>query len=224
MKKMLSMLLALILVFSLVGCSGSSGDSGTADTGGDSSAAEESDVIKIGLYTPLTGTSDVTVTLDYDGELTCVYPVMNGNSWMVTASPDGTLTDAVGQTYNYLYWEGVSRTEYDFSQGFCVPGRDTAAFLEDTLATLGLNRREANEFIVYWLPHMEGNAYNLIAFQTSSYTDHARLTADPAPDTVLRVFMAWKPLDRSVELPPQTLAAPVRTGFTLVEWGGAEIS
>ena len=164
------------------------------------------------------------VTLDYDGELTCVYPVMNGNSWMVTASPDGTLTDAVGQTYNYLYWEGVSRTEYDFSQGFCVPGRDTAAFLEDTLATLGLNRREANEFIVYWLPHMEGNAYNLIAFQTSSYTDHARLTADPAPDTVLRVFMAWKPLDRSVELPPQTLAAPVRTGFTLVEWGGAEIS
>ena len=147
--------------------------------------------------------TDVTVTLDYDGELTCVYPVMNGNSWMVTASPDGTLTDAVGQTYNYLYWEG---------------------FLEDTLATLGLNRREANEFIVYWLPHMEGNAYNLIAFQTSSYTDHARLTADPAPDTVLRVFMAWKPLDRSVELPPQTLAAPVRTGFTLVEWGGAEIS
>ena len=146
--------------------------------------------------------TDVTVTLDYDGELTCVYPVMNGNSWMVTASPDGTLTDAVGQTYNYLYWEGVSRTEYDFSQGFCVPGRDTAAFLEDTL----------------------GNAYNLIAFQTSSYTDHARLTADPAPDTVLRVFMAWKPLDRSVELPPQTLAAPVRTGFTLVEWGGAEIS
>ena len=152
--------------------------------------------------------TDVTVTLDYDGELTCVYPVMNGNSWMVTASPDGTLTDAVGQTYNYLYWEGVSRTEYDFSQGFCVPGRDTAAFLEDTLATLGLNRREANEFIVYWLPHMEGNAYNLIAFQTSSYTDHARLTADPAPDTVLRVFMAWKPLDRSVELPPHCWGAP----------------
>ena len=33
--------------------------------------------------------TDVTVTLDYDGELTCVYPVMNGNSWMVTASPAG---------------------------------------------------------------------------------------------------------------------------------------
>ena len=71
---------------------------------------------------------------------------------------------------------------------------------------------------------MEANPYNLIAFQFDTYTDHARLTITPEPDATLRVFMAWKPLDRSVELPPQTLAAPVRTGFTLVEWGGAEIS
>lgn len=168
--------------------------------------------------------ADVTVTLDYDGELTCVYPAMEGGSWTVTASPGGTLTDAAGQTYNYLYWEGVSDTAYDFSQGFCVPGPDTAAFLEDALADLGLNRREANEFIVYWLPRMEANPYNLIAFQTTAYTDHARLTVDPAPDTVLRVFMAWKPLERPVELPSQTLDAPERAGFTVVEWGGTEVS
>ena len=169
--------------------------------------------------------TEVTVSLDYDGELTCIYPAFDGGaSWSVTAAPDGTLTDAAGQTYNYLYWEGVSDAEYNFSEGFCVPGGDTAAFLEDALADLGLNRREANEFIVYWLPRMEGNPYNLIAFQTTAYTDHARLTVDPAPDTVLRVFMAWKPLERSVQLPPQTLDGPERAGFTLVEWGGAEVS
>ena len=164
--------------------------------------------------------TEVTVSLDYGGELTCVYPAFDGGaSWSVTAAPDGTLTDAAGQTYNYLYWEGVSDADYDFSEGFCVPGGDTAAFLEDALAALGLNRREANEFIVYWLPRMEANPYNLIAFQTTAHTDHARLTVVPAPDTVLRVFMAWKPLERPVELPPQTLTAPERTGFTLVEWG-----
>ena len=169
--------------------------------------------------------TEVTVSLDYGGELTCVYPAFDGGaSWSVTAAPDGTLTDAAGQTYNYLYWEGVSDADYDFSEGFCVPGGDTAAFLEDALAALGLNRREANEFIVYWLPRMEANPYNLIAFQTTAHTDHARLTVVPAPDTVLRVFMAWKPLERPVELPPQTLTAPERTGFTLVEWGGAELS
>ena len=168
--------------------------------------------------------TEVTVSLDYDGELTCLYPAMEDGVWTVTAAPDGTLTDAEGQTYNYLYWEGVSDAEYDFSEGFCVPGGDTAAFLENALADLGLTRREANEFIVYWLPRMEGNAYNLIAFQTTAYTDHARLTVVPAPDTVLRVFMAWKPLERSVQLPPQTLDGPERAGFTLVEWGGAEVS
>jgi hypothetical protein len=133
------------------------------------------------------------------------------------------LTDADGQTYNYLYWEGVTDTEYGFSQGFCVAGSDTAAFLEDALAQLGLNRREANEFIVYWLPQMQENAYNLIAFQFDAYTDHARLTVSPEPDSVLRVFMAWKPLDAPVDLPAQDLPEFTRSGFTLVEWGGTKV-
>lgn len=165
---------------------------------------------------------EVTVKLDFDGDLTCTYPAYN-DGWTVTARPDGTLTDAGGQTYNYLYWEGISNTDYDFSQGFCVPGRETAAFLEDALAQLGLTRREANEFIVYWLPRMENTPYNLISFQTDAYTDHAVLTVTPEPDSMLRVFMAWKPLDAPVELPAQDLPAFQRTGFTVVEWGGAEI-
>ena len=168
--------------------------------------------------------TEVTVSLDYHGELTCTYPAISEEgTWTVTAAPDGTLTDGAGQTYNYLYWEGVSGAEYDFSQGFCVPGADTAAFLEEALAGLGLTRREANEFIVYWLPRMEGNPYNLIAFQTDAYTDRAVLTIAPEPDTLLRVFMAWRPLDAPVEIEPQALAAPERAGFTAVEWGGAEV-
>ena len=164
--------------------------------------------------------TDVSVQLHYDGTLTCTYPAYR-DGWNVTASPDGTLTDASGQTYNYLYWEGESRTAYDFSRGFCIAGSDTAAFLEDALAQLGLTRREANEFIVYWLPLMQDNPYNLITFQTDRYTQTARLSIDPAPDTLLRVFMVWKPLDSAVDIAPQTLTAPERTGFTVVEWGGS---
>lgn len=166
---------------------------------------------------------EVTVQLDYGGGLTCTYPAYQ-DGWTVTARPDGTLTDADGQTYNYLYWEGVDHTEYDFSQGFCVPGGYTASFLEDALAQLGLTRREANEFIVYWLPQMERNAYNLIAFQSDTYTDHAVLTVTPEPDSVLRVFMAWKPLKSAIDLPAQDLPAFSRDGFAVVEWGGAQVS
>ena len=165
---------------------------------------------------------EVTVRLELDGNLTCTYPAYD-NGWTVTAQPDGTLTDGSGQTYNYLYWEGVSDTEYDFSQGFCIPGGETAAFLENALAQLGLTRREANEFIVYWLPRMEQNPYNLISFQAGTYTGHARLTVIPEPDSVLRVFMAWKPLESPAEIPTQDLPVFSRDGFTVVEWGGAEV-
>ena len=165
---------------------------------------------------------EVSVRLDYDGDLTCTYPEYN-DGWTVTAKPDGRLTDRTGTEYNYLYWEGTSDWEYDFSEGFCVAGEDSAQFLEGALAKLGLTRREANEFIVYWLPRLEANAYNLISFQTEAYTSQAALQIEPAPDSVIRVFMAYTELKEPIDIPEQELTSPERTGFTVVEWGGAEI-
>ena len=166
--------------------------------------------------------TDVTVQLDFNGTLTSTYPTYN-NGWSVTAQPDGTLTDASGREYYCLFWEGESYVQYDLSEGFCVAGEDTRAFLEESLAALGLTDKEANEFILYWLPQMEHNACNLISFQTDLYTDNAALTITPAPDSVLRVFMAWMPLDAPVDVEPQELIPFVRKGFAAVEWGGAQV-
>ncbi len=166
--------------------------------------------------------TEVSVSLTLKGELTCTYPKYN-DGWNVSAAPDGTLTDENGKTYYYLYWEGETDAEYDFSHGFCVKGEDTAAFLESALEKLGLNRREANEFIVYWLPLMEINPYNVISFQGEVYTDAADLAVTPAPDTVNRVFMAWKRSDEFVDIPEQSLVSPEREGFTVIEWGGTEV-
>lgn len=166
--------------------------------------------------------TEVTVKLDYDGELTCTYPFYE-NEWVVTALPDGTLMDAKGQSYNYLYWEGLSTTEYDFSEGFCVPGEQTAEFLEKALEQAGLSRKEANEFIVYWLPMMQENPYNVISFQTEEYTEHARLEIAPQPDTLIRVFMAWYGSEEPVSIREQQFETVERKGFTVVEWGGCEV-
>ena len=183
---------------------------------------EQQDAAKPVIYLYPEEETAVHVTLDYDGTLTAAWPAYEGG-WDVTARPDGTLTAADGSEYTYLFWEGVSDTAYDFSAGFCVAGEDTGALLRDTLAESGLTPREYNEFIVYWLPQMQDNAYNLIAFQTDRYTETARLTIEPQPDSVLRVFMAWKPLDAPQEIAPQTFAPFAREGFTVVEWGGAAV-
>ena len=169
--------------------------------------------------------TDINVRLSLNGDLTVSYPDYPEDGWTVTAAPDGTLTDADGRTYDSLFWEATLNTDYDLSAGFCVAGNETAAFLEETLAALGLTAKEANAFIVYWLPRMQENPYNLITFQSNAYTDAAKLDVEPAPDTVIRVFMVWQGLNEAMEIPEQILpAAPERNGFTVIEWGGAEIS
>ncbi|MBQ9748763.1 MAG: hypothetical protein IJV98_08265 [Clostridia bacterium] len=167
--------------------------------------------------------TEVFVTLDYRGELLCTWPPY-GDGWHVMARPDGTLTDLRdGQEYSYLFWEGASDVTYDMSLGYCVRGEETAAFLRETLSAMGLTPREYNEFIVYWLPRMQGNAYNLITFRREEYEALAPLTVTPTPDSVLRVFMVYEALDAPVEIEAPEITPFVREGFTVVEWGGTEI-
>ncbi|MBQ7359440.1 MAG: hypothetical protein IJW63_05025 [Lachnospiraceae bacterium] len=166
---------------------------------------------------------EVTVRLDYEGTLTSTYPVYE-DGWSVIAKPDGTLVSKeTGREYYCLFWEGISDATYDMSKGFVVAGEETESFLEDALAKMGLTQREANEFIIYWLPRMEGNAYNLISFQGAAYTDTAKLGISPQPDSVLRVFMVWQSLDEPIEIERQELPSFERTGFAVVEWGGSEV-
>lgn len=167
--------------------------------------------------------TEVSVQLDYNGELTVTYPEY-GKGWNVTALPDGTLYDKDNNEYFYLFWEGKNNFSLEIDEGFCVKGEDTAKFLREKLKLLGLNSREINDFIVFWLPFMQDNEYNLIKFQTEEYTDNAKLLVTPAPDTEIRVFMTFTPSKSFVEIPEQQLTkAPERTGFTLVEWGGSVI-
>ena len=118
----------------------------------------------------------------------------------------------------------MSNTQWNLQNGFVVAGADTAAFLQETLAYMGLTPREYNEFIVYWLPQMQNNAYNLITFQTDAYTNAAPLHITPQPDSMLRVFMAFKPLTQKLTIAPQTLTPWQRTGFAVVEWGGTKVA
>lgn len=177
------------------------------------------------IYLYPTVKQDVQVILNYKGVLKHTYPKYSNQGWTVTAEPNGTLWDKNGQEYYALFWEGTPYQLIIPQDGFVVSGKESAAFLEEKLAYLGLNRREANEFIMYWLPRLEGNPYNLIHFAGEQYLEQAELIITPKPESMIRVMMLTQPLNSKLNFPLQDLSSlkKIRKGFTIVEWGGSVI-
>ena len=70
---------------------------------------------------------------------------------------------------------------------------------------------------------MANNNYNLITFQNEQYENLAKLDICPKPESLLRVFMVFKPLDKPITIDAPSVKPFVRKGFTVVEWGGTEI-
>ena len=173
------------------------------------------------IYLYPTVETKVNVKLWTPKNLSHTYPKYNHEKWWnVIAQPNWELKDTDTWRKLYaLYREWKSDIETNFDEWFVVEWKDIIPFLEEKLAILWLNEREAEEFIVYWLPQMEGNKYNLIRFETiEEQNENMLLNIIPTPDTVIRVMMDWKAIDEPIDIPQQHLTTPERNGFTVVEW------
>ena len=49
------------------------------------------------------------------------------------------------------------------------------------------------------------------------------LEINPEPETLIRVLMGQKKLDKNIEVKEQKLEIVQRTRYTVIEWGGTEI-
>ena len=177
------------------------------------------------IYLYPTETTEVSVTLPKKELITCSYPKYT-DGWKVKAESNGNLIDLTTNRELYaLYYESENAEPFKVEKdGFVVKGKDSASFLEEKLEILGLTPREAEEFIVYWLPKLEANNYNYIRFATMEEINrNMPLEIAPNPDTLIRVLMIYKGLNNPIEVEEQNLIAPERKGFVAVEWGGTEI-
>ena len=124
--------------------------------------------------------------------LTTTYPKYI-DSWNVKVLPSGDMYDQNGKYYYALYWEEISTNKFNFNEGFYVEKDNAIEFLEEKLSILGLNDKERNEFIMYWLPILEQNKKSLVYFETTeSLQKENELIINPKPDSLLRIRMHVK--------------------------------
>ncbi len=166
--------------------------------------------------------TDISVKLDTDIRLTFTYPRYPDSGWRVQAKPSGDLLDlSTDKEYYSLFWEGYINCRTDFSEGFLVSSEEVVPFLEEKLEILGLNYREAQEFILYWAPMLEQNEFSTIHFSTDEYNNAVPLEIVPEPETLIRILMSFQEVDSSFQTEEQELIPVERSGYTVVEWGGS---
>lgn len=177
------------------------------------------------IYLYPTKEMSVTVNLDFSGTDLYTWPKIDGSEWVVTARPDGMLTDSKDDQFPYLFWEGKQRNLnwVDNSSGFVVSSLSVETFLQEKLKVLGLNARERADFITYWGPRMHESSYYFIRFETVNYAKAVPLTITPAPTSMQRIMMVFAPLSSDRKVKEQVLTPFTRKGFTVIEWGGTEL-
>lgn len=184
-------------------------------------------IMKPAIYLYPAQPIEIMVVHDFKGTIGTTYPDY-GAGWKVRAQPDGTLLNLKdNRKYEYLFWDGTYRFPPEHAavqEGFVVKKEETTRFLREKLELVGLNNKEINDFIVYWLPALNQHACNLIHFRINDDIDHSSiLHVTPEPDSRIRLYMEYRPVAPGFKIMEQVLQPYPRKGFTLVEWGGAKM-
>lgn len=167
--------------------------------------------------------TNVNVKISPKGDTTLTIPQYPKEGWSVKAYPNGKITTDK-KTFDYLYYEAKIPNEFidnKTNQGYVVKYEELEQTLKDLLIKLGLNEKEKKDFIEYWLKVLPvSNYYFVGVVPEKTLNDISPLSILPKPDTVIRVALYFKPLEKKIEVSVPNFAEIKRQGFTVVEWGG----
>lgn len=173
------------------------------------------------LYSPVS--QQVRIALDPKITMLAATPAMDKQGWLVDARPDGLIYDFGSQrTYPSLFWEGKYAPVDVPHRGWVVARNDLTGFFLQALDHWGLNEKEKTDFIHIWVPRLRDSPYCLIDFLDEDLISRiAPISVNPLPDTMIRVYMNFKPLEAPIDVPVGTWPSPkIRKGLVFVEWGG----
>ena len=129
-----------------------------------------------------------------------------------------------GKNYDYLFWEGPCNKEDQFKGNVIGIKEDNfEEELDKLLEKLGLNERERNDFIVYWLTKLSGRKGHKVTICDEVYDNEIAQLEVNGFDKYLRVMLKFEEISNEEvnELPSvDSVGQKVRpTGKYVVEWG-----
>ncbi len=180
------------------------------------------------IYLYPTDRTKISLKIDFKGKLQTTFPKYE-DGWELIGFSDGQIQDRkTKRYYNSLFWDGEQnfpKEHYQYTEGFEISKNYLTEFLIQKLELIGLNNNETNDFIQFWLPILEKNELNFIYFYVNeNYNVFSKNIMNPIPETSIRVFMEFYKIDKKIYIPEQNFKKTNRKGFTLVEWGGSDVS
>lgn len=185
---------------------------------------------------------EISVKLDIGGNITISDPIYNPETgWNVKANPDGVIqlsesgqdtSDGVRKhsseveesNYPYLYYEADLAKGYKPKNGWVISRGNLDRQLKIILTQLGLNEKEKNDFLDYWLPRLISKPYYFAGLvPTEDINQQEALSINPTPANIIRVRLIFEGLDYPISVPLPKLSEIKRNGFTVVDWGGSVV-
>ena len=144
-------------------------------------------------------------------------------SYSSDGSEDACQLNVNGKNYEYLFWEGICNRKEDFEGGEVV-GISKEKFvdeLEELLGRLGLNEREINDFIVYWLTKLSNRKRHKVTICGEKYDNEIAPLQVDGFNQIHRVMLMFEEVDsidgmKSVE---DVVRRERPTGKYVIEWG-----
>lgn len=166
--------------------------------------------------------TNINVKVNPLGKMTLTIPKYPSTGWDVLAKPDGQIISN-GTNYDYLYYEAEIPDEniQKPKDGFVVEKKNVETLLGNILPSLGLNKKETDQFKDYWVKVLPESPYYFVGVVAQKNIDTiAPLSISPRPQTVIRITLYFEALDKKLEIKNPLILPVKRQGFTVVEWGG----
>ena len=176
---------------------------------------------KPNIYLYPTEETEVSVRFAYPNLVTKSEPEY-GNGWTVTAHPDGMLCTADGEKQGYLFYESNTLASFfQTEEGFVVMADEREETYRLVLERYGFNEQEIQDFIEYWSVYLEeGEDYVMYPILTDVVDEAMPVDFSVEPDSIYRIWFGFARYDGG-EITEPEIEPIIRSGFTVVEWGGA---